>query len=332
MVKYFGECPITFSGLYTQGLQGLYINCAVESDLWGRGIATGTLLLDFINPLTVIQPGNIVVPRTSSYPTMVFDDFVPNPRPSVKKTSLLDDLKDTIQSNDIRFSFVADGTYKAHFSGLEALPYNNLHHYTHEAADLFLKRRTSLNTDAQILDLRREFLHRLKNQFMISVIGDVSQYDNIPLDGVIDLGGGNKIVGYAVNEDANQRVLTRQGLPGEATEVMPSGSRLHEGGFRLVVGRSGLTTIDGRAAFGATIMQGIYILENGNADGSDAEISFHSLGLVELNAWSTSMVYQNLHHPEYGNGRLISAQPMPLVDAEGTHLKISGVLVFGNVD
>jgi len=299
--------------------------------LWGRGIATGPLLLDFINPLTIIQP-DIVVPRTSAYPTMVFDNFVPNPQASGKKTFLLDGLKNTIQYHDIRFSYVADGIYKTHFSGIEALPYNNLHHYTHEAAILFFKRRTSLNTDVKILELRRNFLERLKNQFLISVIGDVSQYDHIPLDGVIDLGGGNRILGYAVNEDANQRVLTRQGLPGSMTRAMPPGSRLHEGGFRLVVGRSGLTTIDGRAAFGATIMQGIYILENGNSDGSDAEISFHSIGLVELNAWSTSLVYQNLHHDHYGNGRLISAQPMPLVDAEGTHLKISGVLVFGNVD
>ena len=112
---------------------------------------------------------------------------------------------------------------------------------------------------------------------------------------------------------------------------MPGGSRLHEGGFRLVVGRSGINTIDGRSPFGTTIMQGIYVLENGNPGGGDAEINFHSIGLVDLNSWSTSVVYQYLYHDIFGEGRLLAAQPMPKLDDAGIHLKISGSLIFGNV-
>lgn len=328
MVKYFGECPLDLRPIKTQGLQSMYINCALESDLFGKGVATGAILYNFLDPLFVID--GVPVPKMSLYPTMIFDDIVLDPAPIDKQTSLLTHTLARIESNDIRFNFVADGTYKTRLSAVEALPYPKIHHYTHESVVLFMKRRTSLKTDEDIHQLRKDFLTRLKDEFFISAIVDADQYDDIPLDGEIDLGGGNRIVGYVVNEDANQRVLTKE------TEVegiaMPGGSRLHEGGFRLVVGRSGIDTIDGRAAFGTTITQGIYVIENGSPSGdSDAEIEFYSLGLVELNSWSTSIVYQRLYSETYGEGRLLSAQPMPKVDPYGIHLKVSGALVFGNV-
>lgn len=329
MVKYFGECPIDLRPIKTQGLQSMYINCALESNIFGKGVATGIIVYDFINYLTIID--NVPVPKVTAYPTMIFDDYNPHPKPLVTKTNLQSQLIPYMQSNNVRFTFVADGTYNRRLSAIEALPYSKVHHYTHEAVLEFFKRRTSLTEDEDILGIRKSFLSRLRDEFFISAVGNIDDYDEIPLDGVIDLGGGNKIVGYAVNEYGNQRVLMKQGLPGDPAVVMPEGSRLHEGGFRLVVGRSGIDSIDGRLPFGTTIMQGIYILENGNPDGSDSQINFHSLGVVDLNSWSTSVVFQYLHHDVYGEGRLLAAQPMPKVDERGIHLKVCGVLIFGNV-
>lgn len=329
MVKYFGECPIDLRPIKTQGLQSMYINCALESDLFGKGVATGIIVYDFINYLTIID--GVPVPKVSAYPTMVFDDYVPSPKALEVKTDLLSGLIPIIQSNDIRFSYVADGTYSRSLSAIETNPYLKAHHYTNEAALEFFKRRTTMTTDKDIFDLRKSFLTKLRDDFLISAVGNIDDFDEIPLDGEIDLGGGNKIVGYAVNENGNQRVLTKQGSPGNSTISMPEGSRLHEGGFRLVVGRSGIDSIDGRLPYGTTIMQGIYIMENGNPDGSDAQIEFHSLGVVDLNSWSTSVVYQYLYHDIYGEGRLLTAQPMPKVDEAGIHLKVCGVLIFENV-
>merc|ERR1712238_74034 len=307
----------------------MYINCALESNMFGKGVARGVILYDFLNPLMVIH--GQVVPKVSAYPTMIFDDYMVNPKALSIKTEFQAGLIPYMQSNTVRFSYIADGTYKSQLAAIESLPYPKAHHYTHEAAVEFFRRRTTLQSDDAIRSLRRDFLMRLRDDFMISVIGDVGQWNEIPLDGVIDLGGGNKIVGYAVNEDGNQRVLTKQGLPGEKTIALPGASRLHEGGFRLVVGRSGIDTIDGRSPFGTTIMQGIFVMENGNPDGSDAEIQFHSIGVVDLNSWATSVVYQHVHHDLYGEGRLLAAQAPPKVDNRGIHMKVSGVLVFGNV-
>lgn len=321
-VKFFGECPLDFRSLRGPLFQGLYVNCALESTLFGKGRATGSLLYEFGIDGTAVAVG---------YPTMYFDDFVPNPVPSTKSTNLQQSLVQDLQHNNVRFSFIADGTYPVQLAAAEALPFlsTNVHHFTNEAAIEFFERRTSLRRESDMFGLRRQFLNRLVGTFGIDL--DPSAYDDVPLDGIIDLGGGNTIMGYVVNEKANQRVLTRQGAPGDPTTSLPPASRLHEGGFRLVVGRSGLDTIDGRSPFGTTILEGIYVLENGNSMGEAVEIPFHSLGVIDHNAFSTSNIYHHLSHPEYGEGRLIASQPMPKVESNGLHLLIGGVMVFGNV-
>jgi hypothetical protein len=322
-IKYFGECPLDYRPVKTGALGGLYISCAVESNIFGKGIATGGFLHRFNDDFSQVM--------VSGYPTMIFDDFVHNPKSIPVRTNYQHYLIPSIQHNDIRISYVADGTFKTLLSGVEALPFIKAQHYTNEAVIEYFKFRTSLQTEEKILALRKQFLERLRDEFGIVLINP-DAYDEIPLDGVIDLGGGTHITGYVVNEDANQRVLTRQSEPNGHTTVFPSASFLHEGGFRLVVGRAGLNTVDGRSPFGTTIQEGIYVMENGDSTmTTNVEMPFHSLALVDLNSWSTSVIYNYVQHPEYGEGRVLTAQPMPLVGSDGIHLKISGSLVFGNV-
>jgi hypothetical protein len=103
---------------------------------------------------------------------------------------------------------------------------------------------------------------------------------------------------YVVNEDANQRIMTKRGHDGGKVIAMPRASRLHEGGFRFAVGRAGILTTDGRIPFGSTFFQGIYLLEESTK--SDFEISFHGADPTLLNAWSTAVKYEYLYHEVLG--------------------------------
>lgn len=128
----------------------------------------------------------------NGYPTMIFDGQVLAPVPSTKYTRLFDDDWPNIQNNDWRFSFIADGTFNTHLGGVEAVVYGHMHHYTHEAGIDYLKLRTSYYTDENIFKLRHQFLERLRDDFGISL--NPSEFDDVPLDGVVDLGGGNHIM------------------------------------------------------------------------------------------------------------------------------------------
>lgn len=259
---------------------------------------------------------------------MIFDDQVQNPQASPVYTTLFDPDIPLMETNEWRFSFLADGKFSTKLSGIEALPYGHAHHYTHEAALEYFKLRTSLKTDADIKGLRAKFLRRLSHSFGIDI--NPNKYDEIPLDGVIDLGGGNKILPYVVNEDANQRVMTKRGHDGNKVVPMPAASRLHEGGFRLVVGRAGIATNDGRYPFGSTFTEGIYILED--SVGGDLEIDFYCDGPVQLNGWATAVAYNHLYNEKLGEGRLYATIPLPFVEDDGILISIRGVLVFGNLD
>lgn len=295
-----------------------YINCAVESDQFGKGMATGAY---------IFYPTKDGTEWTlNGYPSMIFDDQVQNPIASPVYTTLFDDDIPHMETNDWRFSFLADGKISTLLSGIEAVPYGHFHHYTHEAAIQYFKRRTSLSSDIAIKKLRTRFLKRLHDSFGIDV--NHNQYNDIPLDGVIDLGGGNKILPYVVNEDANQRVMTKRNL--DKAIAMPPASRLHEGGFRLVVGRAGIDTNDGRYPFGSTFTEGIYILED-SAD-EDLEIEFYCDGPVQLNGWATAVAYNHLYNKNLGKGRLYATIPLPFVEDDGILISIRGALVFGNLD
>ena len=176
--------------------------------------------------------------------------------------------------------------------------------------------------------LRTKFLTCLRDTFGIKILP--SDYDNIPLDGVIDLGGGNHILPYIVNDDANQRVMTKRGHDGNKVVAMPPGSCLHEGGFRLVVGCAGINTNDGRYPFGSMFTEGVYIIEDSAA--ADIEIEFWCDGPIQLNAWATGVVYNHLYNEQLGEGKLIAAVPLPMVEGSaGTPLNVRGSLVFGNL-
>ena len=65
------------------------------------------------------------------------------------------------------------------------------------------------------------------------------------------------------------------------------------------------------------------------SDGGNAEMPFHSIGIIESNTWSTSTLFHHVHHPEYGDGHLMATQLMPKVDRDGINLQTSGAIVFG---
>ena len=195
---------------------------------------------------------------------------------------------------------------------------------------MYLKGRTSINTDEKILALRKKFLTRLRDSFGIAV--DPDAYDDVPLDGVVDLGGGNHIMAYVLNEDANQRVMTKRGHDGSKVVAMPRASRLHEGGFRFVVGRAGIATSDPTPLpFGSTFLEGVYILEDSAAE--DLEIEFAPALPILLNPWAASVIYQNLYHPVLGRGHVYAfSNSLENRAGDGIVLSNRGVLVFGNID
>jgi hypothetical protein len=318
-VEYYGECPtpvVKFHG----DMVGFYINCPVESDIFGKGMATG---------------GYIFHPSAdgtewilNGYPSMIFDDVVTAPETSPVYTRLFDEDWPQIENNDWRFSFIADGTFDTRMGGTEAVVYGHMHHFTHEAGLYFLKLRTSYNTDERIFNLRKKFLTRLRDKFGIPLNPD--GFDDVPLDGVIDLGGTNHIMAYVVNEQANQRVLTKRNT--EEAIIMPNGSRLHEGGFRFVVGRAGIMTEKGRIPFGSIFQEGVYYLEDSTVPEKGWEINFHSEGPAILNGWASAVVYHALSHPVLGDGRMYAFFPFPFSKENGITLSGRGVMVFGNID
>ena len=345
-VEYYGECPTPLLELYG-GIIGFYINCAVESDVFGKGMATGAYFFEPDGEEWVY----------SGYPSMIFDDHVVAPENSPIQTSMFGAAEiNATQTNDWHFSFIADGSFRTLLSGVEAVVYGHMHHYTHEAGLDYLNYRTSVNTDQAILDLRKRFLTRLADTFGIDLNPD--DYDDIPLDGVVDLGGGNLIMAYVVNEDANLRIMTKRNPEGKSTS-MPPGSRMHEGGFRFVVGRSGIVTAKGRIPFGSIFQEGVYVIEDPvkefNTDGcgggvtdvsglfnsplatSDSgtscftwEINFHSIGPSTLNGWTSFVVYQALESQELGDGELYATYAAPENRPSGLVIGARGVLVFGN--
>lgn len=244
-VEYYGECPTPLIEFYGD-VVGFYINCATESDVFGKGMASGAY---FFHPS---DDGTEWI--LNGYPSMIFDDQVLAPKKSTVETFLFDDIIPLMETNDWRFSFMADGKLGTMLSGFDAVVFGHGYHFTHEAGLDYLKRRTSINTDEKIFALRKSFLVRLRDTFGIGL--DPDSFDEIPLDGVIDLGGGNKIMAYVVNEAADQRVVTKRGHSGPKVAMMPIGSRLHEGGFRFVVGRAGIVTNEGRIPFGSVWQEG----------------------------------------------------------------------------
>ena len=314
--RFFGECPTSFTR-FTGESVSWYIQCALESSLFGKGVASGAAMF--------IPTKNGKEWILNAGFSMAFDEFERFPQQSIAISSDLAPLVRDIELNDRQFSIIADGKFSTLLSGIEAVPYGKFYHYTHEAGLQYLKTRTSLTTDDDILALRSSFLNRLVDYFEIDF--DPSDYDDIPLDGEIDFGGAGKITAYVVNEDANQRVMTSNGPNGAV--AMPPASRLHEGGFRYVVGRAGMNTKWGRLPFGSMILEGRYVMED--AENRDREMQFHSLGAIQMNGWATSVVYNYVYDKDYGEGRLSAMVPLPIVEKDGIAVKVRGSMVFGNL-
>eukprot|EP00755_Sulcionema_specki_P025104 Sspe_Gene.15544::Locus_5410_Transcript_1_1_Confidence_1.000_Length_3642::g.15544::m.15544 len=310
-VMYFSLCPILIDPAKANQLV-TGINCALESSLFGKGIATGSSVS------TLLPDGRY---KLQTGPTMFFDDQVSAPQPSAAVASPPTTYQFQKQAWQFRFSM--DGTYPIHFSSSELFPLTDAHHFTHEAGVDFLKRKTSINTNTLILQLRTQFLERLKTEFGIAQIRCATCYDDVPLDGVVDLGGGNHIVAYEVNEAANFR-LTSKYLKGSGDWTpMPQGSRIHEGGFRLLTGRAGINTTAGHLPYGSLLHEGVYLLED---DGAEWEFTFHSDIPTLSNTWAMSIASFKVHSPVFGEGRMSYLVPMPHPSEKGITHGIHGYI------
>ena len=121
--------------------------------------------------------------------------------------------------------------------------------------------------DSEIRALRHSFLVALRDTFGIGLVRP-DDWNDLPLHAQIDLGRGNTVVPYVVNHLSNQRALLKV-LPDDGVEQLGLDSRMHEGGFRLLVGSSGLDTSAQHLPFGSLILQGVYVIENGSNGNTD---------------------------------------------------------------
>lgn len=229
-IHYYSQCPVQLDPAGA-GELSLYINCALESSLFGRGLATGAYMYKY-------TAGETLPWEVNGFATMVFDDDVDAPQPSPVKTSEL--VHREWHTNALRLDVWADGVFQAErgAAGDDTFPLLGATHWTHEAGIQYLQQWTSVSSDEQIRDLREAFLTRLLNDWGIVRVGNPAAYRNMPLDAQIDLGGGNTVMPYVVNEQANLRAYVRIARDDASPPQTRNGeSRIHEGGFRVVAGR-----------------------------------------------------------------------------------------------
>jgi hypothetical protein len=142
-VEYYGEYPTPIEKIVGDSLSLFYINCAVESTQFGKAKTTGAYIF------YPSEDGTEWI--LNGYPSMIIGNQVLNPVPSTKQTTLFDGEIPHIQTNNWRFSFLADGRFPTLLSGIEAVSRGHAHHYTHKAGIQYLKLGTSLKTDEDIL-------------------------------------------------------------------------------------------------------------------------------------------------------------------------------------
>jgi hypothetical protein len=333
-ILYFSECPIQFeaNGVIDNKPHSLsyYINCGLQSSLFGRGLSTGQYVFERnMDPLTNQTYEWIY----NGFPTMIFDDDVTSPESSGVTTT--DGIAKDHPNPDLQFVVWADGILPGLTpgqAGEDAFPILTALHWTHEAGIQYLKQWTSLKDDFGIRNLRTSFIKMLRNDFGID-IPDPDEFLELPLHAQIDLGGGNTVLPYVVNELANFRVLTRADY-NDLLQNPPEqrvNSRLHEGGFRLLIGRAGMKTKLGFFPFKSMITKGIYVIENEPVQGTNHEMEFQSFVPFHSDTWSSGHIINDVYSPIYGIGRIQLAITMPLPATggkKGMTLNNRGSLVF----
>jgi hypothetical protein len=332
-IFHFSECPLTYdiNGFVDNQPHSIsfYVNCDLQSSLFGRGHSTGQYVFEKnTDPLTNETYGWIF----SGFPTMIFDDDVSSPKSSGVTTT--DGLEKVHFHPDLQFVVWADGTLPGLTpgqAGEDAFPIMTALHWTHEAGIQYLKQWTSLKDDFAIRNLRTSFIKVLRNDFGID-IPDPDEFFEMPLHAQIDLGGGNTILPYVVNELANLRVLTRADYNDlKHRPEQRVNSRLHEGGFRLLMGRAGMKTKLGFFPFQSMITKGIYIIQNEPVQGTNHEMEFQSFVPFHSDTWSSGHIVNDVYSAIYGIGRMHLSIPMPLPATGGKRgmtLNNRGALVF----
>ena len=200
----------------------------------------------------------------------------------------------------------------------------------HEAGINYLKRWTSVNDDNKIRTLRYQFMALLRDRYGIKK-SDPDAHLNDPVANQIDLGGGNFIAPYVVNHISNQRMITKK----QSRQMVQFDSldcRLHEGGFRLFVGRSGINTTGfNYLPFGSMIVKGIYLLEN-DPDIGNTEVAYQSSIPMIANEWTTAVLEQELVSEEFGDGFAYIVLPKPHRGSDGLTVDYRGAFVFKDAE
>jgi len=138
----------------------------------------------------------------------------------------------------------------------------------------------------------------MKSDMGIGNIADT--YYSDPLENQLDLGTGNTILPFVVSESVGARIMvgTKMG------QQYCSDARVHEGGFRLMVGRAGLTSsVFGYLPYGSTILRGYYVIECPELD-SPLKMKFWDRAPMIPNNVIHYDVWQTVEHEEFGSGQV----------------------------
>eukprot|EP01129_Flabellula_baltica_P008647 TRINITY_DN345_c0_g1_i1.p1 TRINITY_DN345_c0_g1~~TRINITY_DN345_c0_g1_i1.p1 ORF type:complete len:1182 (-),score=307.27 TRINITY_DN345_c0_g1_i1:70-3615(-) len=319
-IEYFPVCPIT-GNYWNDGdslEQTIIINCELESPLFGKGLATGTLAYRYVPGSEQTDP----YWNVTGYSIMVFDDHVDFPEESGIDT----DLASGLTFPKTIFSVWADGFLNTDPS-FHIFPLVKSFHFLDESAIRYFKEHTSYNTDELIGGLRKRFLNRLKNEYNIPGINP-DAFDDVPLDGIVDLGGGNRVQAYDVNDLANYRIMNRADLASESAGTLPKGSRVREVGFRLVFGRAGMATKWGHLPQGTLLSEGVYILENTEGPDSRIEVEFYSQLPLISDWWSSGIISNIVTSDIYGTGLAQIAVTMPKPYGTKHQINVRGTIHF----
>jgi len=154
--------------------------------------------------------------------------------------------------------------------GLEVHPLSTAAHFPNEAGIKCFQDFTPLKDEASIKAFRADFIEHLRDYVGIKRVlnADLGPelYDDEPIANTIDLGGGNVLVPYALNDAFNQRVVARV-TPNSTTDFpddggfLNPGARVRECGFKLQVGRAGISSTAEYVPFGSVVRFGMYVLE-----------------------------------------------------------------------
>lgn len=259
VIIYYSECPLKSnkvldlthpSGPETVAKSGWFILCVAHSSLYGVGRMVGNNF------------GNDTMGFRSSH--SFFDDVLEAPMdygfemPTYEGTMMYNDYHGT-KGKRPRVQFVtrADGVAGIGHptNGIDVHSSSNAWTRLHEAGIGWFRRWLKWD-DAKIMEYRAECLKFFEEEMGVPNI--IDEYYSDPLDNQLDLGTGNNIAPYTVNKALKHRTVAAH----NGDDIFCQESRIHEGGFRVSVGRAGINSPRwGFLPFGTVILRGFYVID-----------------------------------------------------------------------